>query len=267
MEELLAAYEGLEQPASFAGAEAIASYRESMLKRSDPQADRIEQLGGAGRVLEVACGNGRLLVELARRGRVESGLGIDIAPSRIDFARNWAAEDGHDQLEFEADDIFAVDVPAATFDLAICITGAFAYFEPVRPGSGRELLERMRAAMRPGALLVLELYQHPTELRLLEAAGEELRQWRELAPEDPWRFYLSRFELNDDSVLTHEKTFLHRQTGEVDEGRRERLRIYRPEDLVELLGSSGFEDVELWDGWGEDAYAGGDVLVVTARAA
>jgi ubiquinone/menaquinone biosynthesis C-methylase UbiE len=265
--ELLAAYEGLESSSSFEGDGARADYREAMIERSRPQADFIERFAAPGRVLEVGCGNGRLLVELARRGSLPTALGVDIAHSRIEFAQQWAREEGLGALEFRADDVFAVEVQDASFDTAICITGAFAYFDPVRAGAGAALLEHMRAAVKDGGLLVLELYQHPREVELVRGAGGELRLWKELPEPDPWRLYLSHFELSDDAVLTHHKTFVHRTSGAIDSGRTERLRIYEPSEIVELLEDAGFASIELWQGWSDESYAGGDVLVVSARAA
>lgn len=265
--QLQAAYEGLEDPQSFRDADAQADYREAMLERSRPQVDRIDALNGRGRVLEVACGNGRLLVEMAQRGLAQSAFGIDIAHSRIEFAKRWAEDAGHGSLDFRADDIFAVELAPASFDVAICITGAFAYFEPVRAGAAQQLLETMRAALVPDGLLVMELYQHPREVALVRAAGGELRMWKELPEPDPWRYYLSRYELSGDSVLTHEKTFVHRISGEIDEGRSERLRIYEPQEVTDLLQRTGFANAQVFEGWTGEPYGGGDVLVVSARAA
>jgi SAM-dependent methyltransferase len=264
--ELLAAYEGLESLASFDSPAALAEYREAMIERSRPQVDVIERLAPAGRVLEVASGNGRLLVEMARRGRATHGLGVDIARSRIDFARQWSQDEGHGGLEFRAGDIFGIDVPVGGYDIALCITGAFAYFDPVRQGAAADLLAYMRRALADGGLLVLELYQHPREVQLVRSAGGELRLWKELPEPDPWRLYLSHFELSDDAVLTHHKTFVHRTSGQIDSGRTERLRIYEPDGLAQMVARAGFDSVESHDGWSDDPYAGGDVLVLTARA-
>ena len=150
-----------------------------------------------------------------------------------------------------------------SYSAVICITGAFAYFEPVDPGSGLRLARLLQDALEPGGLLVLELYPHPRERVLLAATGGEARTWRELGPDDPWRFYLSDLRLEGD-VLAHEKTFVHRTTGEVDSGRRERLLLYTPESITALLEEAGFRDLELLEGWTRSRYAGGDELVVTA---
>jgi SAM-dependent methyltransferase len=261
-DELAAAYEGLE--GSFADRDALASYRASMLQRSAPQAEFLaELLPDEARVLEVGTGNGRLLIELGRRGVLTEGLGIDLARSRIAFADDWAKDLDLEHLRFEAGDVFERDYEPESYSAAVCITGAFAYFEPLVPGSALRLAQLLHHELEPGGLLVLELYPHPRERALLETMGGEARTWKELDPDDPWRYYLSRYELDGD-VLSHEKTFIHRTTGEVDVGRRERLQLYTPEALESLLGEAGFRDVGFFEGWTSDRYAGGEELVVTA---
>jgi SAM-dependent methyltransferase len=261
-DELAGAYEGLE--GSFADREALASYRASMLERSAPQAEFLGALlAEEARVLEVGTGNGRLLIELGRRGALTEGLGIDLARSRIAFADDWARDLDLEHLRFEAGDVFERDYEPESYSAAVCITGAFAYFDPLVPGSALRLARLLHHVLEPGGLLVLELYPHPSERALLEATGREARTWKELDADDPWRYYLSRYELDGD-VLTHEKTFIHRTTGEIDEGRRERLRLYTPEALESLLSEAAFREIRLFDGWTQEPYRSGDQLVVIA---
>ena len=104
--EVARAYEGLEDPASFPDRDALERYRAELLERSAPHADLIQnEVRTPARVLEVACGNGRLLVELSRRGALRSGYGNDIAASRIAFAQQWAQDAGADEVEFRAEDL------------------------------------------------------------------------------------------------------------------------------------------------------------------
>ena len=253
--DIAAAYEGLEAPESFPDRAALERYREALLALSAPQADL---LGACGpRVLEIGCGNGRLLIELARRGVITSGLGVDVSASRIAFANEWAAELGFDGLEFRAED--ALTLEPGEFDTAVCITGALGYFGAATPRLDGELLAMMR---RAAPRVVLELYPHPRERALLEAAGGALNTWKELGPDDPWRFYLSGMTLTD-GVLRHEKTFVHRHDGRIDEGRVESLYLYTPEEVVSLLGG----EADLREGWSDAPYAGGDVLVAIATRA
>jgi SAM-dependent methyltransferase len=264
---LSAAYEGLESPGSFTDAAAVAAYRAAMLARSRPQAELLAPLLDRDRdVLEVGCGNGRLLIELSRAGAIRAGRGIDLAHSRIDFARAWAADEGASELRFAAADVLALELTEGSLGALLCITGAFAYFEPLAEGLGARLLRAWHAALAAGGLLCLELYPHPEYVTLLETTGGHARIWRELEPEDPWRFYLSSLTLDRRTgVLTHGKTFVHRSSGAVDEGRREQLMLYSPERLRELLAAAGFVDLELRDGWSERPYDGGEIMVVLAR--
>lgn len=269
LREVADAYQGIDDLDGFDDPDALARYRESLLQRTIGQADRIaDHLPAAGAIVEVACGNGRLLVELARRGAIGHGLGIDIAATRIAFARRWAQDVGlGDEVDFVAEDLLETPLQAGSYDVAACITGALAYFDPACDGLADQVLARLRGALRPGGTLVLELYPHPRERRLIEAAGGVVRIWHELPAEDPWRFYLSDLHLDPTTqVLTHSKTFIHRTTGEVDTGRRERLLLYTPESLTALLDAASFADVALWEGWTAAPYAGGDVLVATAVA-
>ena len=259
---LRSAYEGVE--ADFPDEAARERYRSSMLERSRPQVDFLERVLPGGSVLEVGCGNGRLLIELARRGRITRGLGIDTARSRIDFARAWAKDLGLGSLRFEVQDALETRPGSAEFDAVLCITGAFAYFEPVRRGAAAALARQWAAALRPGGLLALELYPHPEVIRVLEATGGSARLWQELEPGDPWRFYLSELSM-EQGTLSHQKTFIHRVTGEVDSGRHERLALYSDDELRELLTQAGLDTVSCHAGWTDRPYDGGEVMVVLSR--
>jgi SAM-dependent methyltransferase len=259
------AYEGVDDLDSFGDRTSIDRYRADRLRRTAPQADCLAERMSPGRILEVACGNGRLLLEFARRDGRPS-LGIDVAASRVAFAREWAREARYGDTEFALGDALDYPLQTGSFVAALCITGAFAYFEAAAPGAAALLARRLNDALEPGGLLCLELYPHPGYRRLLEAVGGEARIWNELPPDDPWRFYLSRLSLDDSGViLRHDKTFIHRATGEVDSGREEHLYLYSEEGITEVLDTAGFHEVTLYEEWGGKRYRGGEVMVVTAR--
>jgi SAM-dependent methyltransferase len=217
------------------------------------------------KVLELACGNGRLLVELARRSLVERALGVDLARSRILFAREWAKDEAHEQLTFEVADVLRFELPPHAFSAALCITGAFGYFEPLESGAAERVARALHSTLAEDGFLCLELYPRLDARNLLGATGGEARVWTELPPSDPWRFYLSRLLVDaSGQILTHEKTFIHRTSGEVDSGRLERLYLYTPEGIESLLLQVGFRSVEIFEGWSETPYSGGEQMVVTA---
>jgi SAM-dependent methyltransferase len=260
------AYEGLEDANAFPDAGSVDRYRQMLLARSATQADfLVRRMPAPARLLEIACGNGRLLIELARRGVIAGGLGLDVARSRIAFAERWAADESCDKLEFVAAEALTFELPLQSFAAVLVITGAFAYFEPLASGSESRLAKRLFEALEDDGLLCLEIYPHPGYRRVLAAMGGKARIWTELPADDPWRFYLSDLSLDDSGeILTHEKTFIHRLNGRVDAGRVERLYLYTQERVQELLSGVSFRDVRFYEGWKEEPYQGGEVMVVTA---
>jgi SAM-dependent methyltransferase len=263
---LATAYEGLEDPRAFPDEASLERYRAALLSRTQPQADFLaERVRPEARMLEIACGNGRLLIELARRGVVKTGIGLDLAASRIAFAQSWADVMGLGGLRFDAVDVLEQELPPGPFAMVCCITGAFAYFEAAATGAAAELARGMGQVLEPGGLACLEIYTHPGHRRLIDASGGKVRIWSELPEDDPWRFYLSELSLDaTGEVLTHEKTFVHRTNGTIDSGRNERLYLYTEESLAALLAGAGFEQIQVYDGWSGEKYAGGEVMVMTA---
>jgi SAM-dependent methyltransferase len=266
--DITSAYQGVETLAGFAP-DALEAYRAKLLESSAGQVAHLRaRLPAGARIAEVASGNGRLLVALAQAGVLAEGVGVEIARSRVAFAERWASDAGVRGVTFTAGDALATAYPR-DLDAAVCITGAFAYFEPMRAGAAAELLHALHAALKPGGLLVLELYPHPQWRSAMDAVGgDELRTWHELPPEDPWRFYLSDLRWDRQTgILHHRKLFVHRTSGAIDDSRREHLRLYTLEELSALLAEAGFGDVEAAGGWDGEPYddAASELLVVSAR--
>jgi SAM-dependent methyltransferase len=121
-----------------------------------------------GRVLEVACGTGRILVPLAEAGhRV---FGLDASPHMLAQAREkLAARAGwvNGRAELRLGDMRSFEL-GECFDLAILPTKSFAYLR-----NRTEQLDTLRAVaahLRAGGLLVLDLL-HPSPAWLARPDG------------------------------------------------------------------------------------------------
>jgi SAM-dependent methyltransferase len=110
--------------------------------------------------LEIGCGTGNFARRLA--GRAAHVTALDLAPAMIDAARQRSA--GIANINFLAADALAWHYPAEGYDCIVSI--ATFHHLPLE-----ELLPRLRAALRPGGvLLVLDLYAAENWIDLLVGA-------------------------------------------------------------------------------------------------
>jgi SAM-dependent methyltransferase len=111
-----------------------------------------------GRLLEVACGSGRVLVPLVRGGC--EVIGIDISPHMLDLAR--AKLDAEPALAGTARlvqaDMREFELAEHDLDMAIVAVKSFAYLTEL--GDQLRCLRRIAAHLRPGGLLAID-FLHP----------------------------------------------------------------------------------------------------------
>lgn len=104
-------------------------------------------------VLDVACGAGVVALATARAvgpgGRV---LGVDLADTMVQAARQQAQNLGLGQARFERMDAEQLELPDAGFDLALCVLGLM--YVPDAEAALREL----RRVLRPGGRAVIAVW-------------------------------------------------------------------------------------------------------------
>lgn len=104
------------------------------------------------RVLEPACGSGRLLRALVRRGH--SVTGFDRNEAMLRYARGRLARLGSNH-RLEPGDLARFDVGAG-YDLAFCLLSTFQYLQ--REQDARAHLACIAKALKPGGVYVLGLH-------------------------------------------------------------------------------------------------------------
>jgi ubiquinone/menaquinone biosynthesis C-methylase UbiE len=117
------------------------------LGKGDRSAQLRERIGAGpdDEVLDVACGPGRLSLDLA--GHVKSVTGLDLTPGMLDQAR--AAAGGQGNVRFVEGDAAAMPFADASFSVVIS-SAAFHHFE----APDRVLAEMVRVC-RPGGRVVV----------------------------------------------------------------------------------------------------------------
>lgn len=189
------------------------------------------QLPATARVLDLACGTGRISVPLAQAGFEVAGL--DLSSRALAVAR----EAGPD-LDFRQGDMRELPWPDGGFDAVINLWTAFGYFES-RSDDERVLREVARV-LRPGGLFLIDtINQTALHRSFAPESWSELEDgtlWLERRSYEPttgrgqahWTFVRL-----DGSRVTH--SFDHR--------------IYAVSDYFELLRAAGLEPVRWFGGF------------------
>jgi SAM-dependent methyltransferase len=206
-------------------------------------------------VLEVGCGLGGLLIPLLRRGLWVTGLDVEpeaVAGCRRQLARhNLSTRVMHGDLR-----TLAVD---GSYDAVVLMRGLISLLEV--EGEQLDALRRVRRALRPGGLLILD---HRNLLALWPVFGRKLIRTGEL--EDQTRYELGR----QASVASYEGRVYERRWVRFESPEREpklfvqhdNLRITTVSETLALLRHAGFEVLGtephplIDDGWAEVAQFG-----------
>lgn len=138
--------------------------------RTQAEVDFIEQsleLKPASHVLDLCCGHGRHAIELARRGYQVTG--VDLSARALRRARRAASEAGAD-IRWQRCDMRDVAFQGE-FDGVINMFTSFGYLESEEEDRG--VLERVRAALRPGGRFLIDFINRDWVIRRYQA-----RDWR-----------------------------------------------------------------------------------------
>lgn len=143
----------------------LVAQAEAIWPQEAPLFDRYRLAAGA-HILDVGCGIGELTWRLAERFPSAQLLGIDILPEHLSRARSRGPADG--RVRFEQGDAFALALPDASQDLALCRHLLQAIPEPER------VVAEMIRVTRPGgwvhlvaedyAMMHFDLGRHDTDL-------------------------------------------------------------------------------------------------------
>ena len=102
----------------------------------------LANVGASDVVYDLGCGDGRIVIEAARRGA--RAVGVDIDPQRIREARENARAAGvEDRVEFREGDLFDADVGPAT------VVTLFLW-----PKVNLRLRPQLQSQLRPGSRVV-----------------------------------------------------------------------------------------------------------------
>ena len=147
---------------------------------------------GPGRLVDLGCGTGRLLVPLARRGWWV--LGVDLSPEMLAVALDKARDAGVEVSLLRANLVDLAGIGPATFDLATCL---FSTLGMVMGHAARSrVVAEAARVLRPGGRFVLHVHNRWFHLR--DRAG---RRWLR---RDLWRRWRGDPAAGDSTMPTHQ---------------------------------------------------------------
>lgn len=112
-----------------------------------------------GRVLELACGTGRVTLPLARAGL--DVVGVDLAPSMLDVARQGAIAAGL-RIELLCADMTSVTVAGPPFDTIVIAHNSLQHLH--ESAQIVACFERVRAHLAPGGVLLFDVFAPSVQL-------------------------------------------------------------------------------------------------------
>ncbi len=186
------------------------------------------------RLLDLGCGSGRHLVELAKRGYEMTG--VDARPEMVEFVEQEASRE---ELPITAsvDDLRDLTVQG-TYDAAFCFMDTFRFLL-----SNDEIIRHLRAVadrLVPGGLYLTDFWVP----RQWDQIGNEIHQWEQTHNGTMVRvFYLQHPDSIDPIRQTFEDelVFEIHEAGQIQEirGGRTRTRLILPQEFGALVECSG----------------------------
>jgi SAM-dependent methyltransferase len=185
------------------------------------------------RILDVACGQGRHAIRLARRGF--QVVGIDTSASFL-AAASAGAEESPSDVEFVEMDMRDLNFEQE-FDAALSLFTAWGYFDDE---TNQQVLDRIARSLRPDGCLIIDLIHRDWLMRFYEP-----KDWVELKD--------GTFAVADRAFdpVAGVNTVTHRwrtPTGELRK-RQHRLRIYSATELDRMLRQAGLAPADWYGGF------------------
>jgi SAM-dependent methyltransferase len=188
----------------------------------------------AARLLDIGCGAGRHLLELAKRGHRMTG--VDIRPEMVDYVQQQARQ-ARLTLTAHTDDLRQLRVQG-TFELAYCFMDTFRFLLTNEAILGH--LRTVAGLLTPRGLYLTDFWI-PSQW---DQIGNEVHQWEQTEGDTTVRvFYLQHPESVDPITQTFEDelVFEVREGDTTTEirGGPTRTRLLMPQEFAFLVEGSG----------------------------
>ncbi len=217
-----------------------------------------------GRVCEIGSGNSKLLYSLEKKELLEFGYGIEISTSRYLFAEKFKQYLSSNKVNNINKNIFDLE-PLVNMDVVIGVDIVFQLIAPVYPNAELDLLSWIYGSMKSQGHLVLELWDFEHILQQLSLTNNDLELKEHFDASDPFESVLANIKQNAEKDIVWEKKFIKRSDKSISEFNNI-LRPYSSQQITRVLEDAGFENINIYSKWSENAsMAQGEYIVVAQK--
>ena len=168
-------------------------------------------------VLDLCCGTGRHIGSLCERGY--EVIGLDRSMTALDRAKKRCPI-----CNLVVADMNAIPFKTASFDAVICLWQSFGYLDDA---ANLDVLKQIRAVLRPGGRLLLDVYHRGF---LADHLGVR-------------DFEKSGRRITESKTMTGNRLFVELTYDDGAESDRFDWRLYDPDELIDIARVAGFSSV------------------------
>lgn len=183
-------------------------------------------------LLDLACGTGRMTIELARRGF--SMIGVDLSPEMLARARDSAADAGESEnILFLCQDMCDFEL-YGTVEAAVCCLDSINHVTDT--DSLRKCFLLLHNYIAPGGIFIFDVN---TECKFRDTYGNNAYVFECLDGVVTWQNFYNEKRGHCDFLID---LFRERSDGAYERlSETQRERLWKPRTLVKLIRESGFE--------------------------
>lgn len=265
----LRAYSDVEAPSNYSSPELLENYRDLLMQKSQAAARCLANIAPSPnklKVLELCSGSSRLLYALDRMGRLASGTGVEVSPSRHHFAENWRAALGIAHVHNVHASAHEYGFDQGEIDVAVLIDGALSYLYPVDPELPSRIIGELARALKPAGRIMMEFDVLSERQRAEMRRNGHARTWNKGDEKDAFGYALYQVRpVNWEHTVVENTSLYLPRNQQPEKIKRELYKYYEAGELMRLFDAAGLR-TEFYSSFGLEPLTENSVsLVVVAR--
>lgn len=202
-------------------------------------------------VCEIGCGNGKLLFELKKRGIVDYAVGYEVSNTRCKMAEKFQEilfgggnkEDKY-KILIHNQNFLESNKNEKKFDVIIMVDIVLQIISPLYEEAFDDTIKWLKQNLNECGIVFLEIADYSDELHRISEKNKIITEWQEFPEGDPYKYMLSKMDMDADNNLIYNKTFINRKGGE--ETFTNIIKSYTRLEIEKLLKENGFY-VDIFD--------------------